>query len=403
MSVNQSITSTDYHAKMWAILLVTRNGDDRLGAISRSIANARVDLNPHQIDAALFALRSPLSRGVILADEVGLGKTIEAGLVLAQKWAERKRRVLVILPATLRKQWLQELSEKFFLPGIVLESRAFNKLRADGFPNPFDRDEQIVLCSYQFAAAKADEIRRIPWDLVVIDESHRMRNVYRPSSKTAKAIAEATGSAKKLLLTATPLQNSLQELYGLVSVIDEHVFGDLASFKEQFVKAADDSLRDELLRERLKPICTRTLRKQVLEYIRYTDRLPLTQEFFPSDEEQRLYEEVSAYLQRDILAALPAGQRTLITMVLRKLLASSTFAIATTLRRMVDRLEGRLAEAETAFADFEMLDEAEEEWEALNGDEPVDPVAIRDELVSLRRYAEHAEAISHNAKGDALL
>lgn len=403
MSVIQSFASTDYHAKLWAALLLLRSGDDRLGAISRSIANARVDLNPHQIDAALFALRSPLSRGSILADEVGLGKTVEAGLVLAQKWAEGKRRILIILPATLRKQWLQELAEKFYLPGLVLETRSFNRLRAEGRPNPFDLDDQIVLCSYQFAAARSFEIRRVPWDLVVIDEAHRMRNVYRPSNKTARAIADATISARKLLLTATPLQNSLLELYGLVSVIDDHVFGDLSSFREQFVKSIDEELRDTLLRERLRSICTRTLRKQVLEYIRYTERLPLTQEFFPTDEEQRLYEEVSAYLQRDILAALPAGQRGLITMVLRKLLASSTFAIATTLRRMVDRLEGRLAEAEAAFADYETLDDAEEEWDSLDSDEPVDPEAIREELDELRLYAEHAAAISNNAKGDALL
>lgn len=394
---------TDYHSKLWAALLSLRGGDDSLGAISRSIANARVDLNPHQIDAALFALRSPLSKGAILADEVGLGKTIEAGLVLAQKWAEGRRRVLIILPATLRKQWLQELAEKFYLPGIVMETRAFNRLRSEGFPNPFDRNGQIVLCSYQFAAAKADEIRHVPWDLVVIDESHRMRNVYRPSNKTAKAIVDATGSAKKLLLTATPLQNTLLELYGLVSIIDEHVFGDIASFKEQFIKESDDRLRDEMLRERLKPICTRTLRKQVTEYVRYTERLPITQEFFPTDEEQRVYEEVSAYLQRETLAALPAGQRMLITMVLRKLLASSTFAIATTLGRMVDRLEGRLAEAEAAFEDYEALEDAEEEWESAIGEQPVDPASIREELDELRRYTEHAAAISNNSKGDALL
>ena len=338
-----------------------------------------------------------------MADEVGLGKTVEAGLVLAQKWAEGKRQILVILPASLRKQWVQELAEKFYIPGIVLESRAFNRLRAEGYPNPFDQDNRVVLCSYQFAAAKAEMIQRVPWHLVVIDEAHRMRNVYRPSNRTAKAILEATTSARKLLLTATPLQNSLLELFGLVSVIDEHVFGDLSSFKEQFVKTADDGLRDERLRERLKPICTRTLRKQVVEYIRYTERIPLTQDFFPTDEEHRLYEEVSAYLQRDILAALPAGQRTLITMVLRKLLASSTFAIATTLRRMVDRLEGRLADAEAAFEDYDTLDEAEEEWEAIDGDNPIDPAVIREELDELRRYAEHAEAISHNAKGEALL
>ena len=80
---------TPYHSQYWANLLALRGTSGTIESLSRSISNARVDLNPHQVDAALFALRSPLCRGVILADEVGLGKTIEAGIVLAQRWAER--------------------------------------------------------------------------------------------------------------------------------------------------------------------------------------------------------------------------------------------------------------------------------------------------------------------------
>jgi len=112
---------TPYHSLYWALLLTTRGTSGTIGSLSRSIAGAKVDLNPHQVDAALFALRSPLSRGVILADEVGLGKTIEAGLVMAQRWAERRRRILVIAPAILRNQWRQELESKFFLPTAVVD------------------------------------------------------------------------------------------------------------------------------------------------------------------------------------------------------------------------------------------------------------------------------------------
>src|SRR5260221_7169464 len=114
------------------------------------LSDAQVDLNPHQIEAALFAFRNPFSRGAILADEVGLGKTIEAGLLLAQKWAERKRHLLVIVPANLRKQWAQELADKFYLPSVILESRTFNDAVRGGRLNPFHQPA-IVLCSYQFA------------------------------------------------------------------------------------------------------------------------------------------------------------------------------------------------------------------------------------------------------------
>src|SRR3954469_7820723 len=118
---------TYFHAKYWAHLLTLKGSSGSVENLSRSIANSRVDLNPHQVEAALFALRSPLSRGAILADEVGLGKTIEAGIILAQRWAERKRKILIIVPASLRKQWHQELSEKFFLPSVILETKTFNE------------------------------------------------------------------------------------------------------------------------------------------------------------------------------------------------------------------------------------------------------------------------------------
>ena len=132
-----TILTTAYHSKYWAAALTVKSPADSIDNLSRSIANARVDLNPHQVDAALFALRSPLSKGVILADEVGLGKTIEAALVIAQRWAERRRNILLIVPATLRKQWQQELDEKFFLPSVVLDSRAHSLAVKQGHLQPF--------------------------------------------------------------------------------------------------------------------------------------------------------------------------------------------------------------------------------------------------------------------------
>ncbi len=195
--------STFHHAQFWAHALTLRGSADSVDGLSRAISNARVDLNPHQVDAALFALRWPLTRGVMLADEVGLGKTIEAALVISQRWAEKRRRILVVVPAALRRQWQQELAEKFFLPSLVLESKSRKKLFAEGKANPFDLDDQIVICSYQFAAASQEQVAAVPWDLVVIDEAHRLRNIYKPGAKTAKAIAAAVGARPKLLLTAT--------------------------------------------------------------------------------------------------------------------------------------------------------------------------------------------------------
>ncbi len=155
---------TDFHAKLFAYELTRRYASDNVEKLATVLADAQVDLNPHQVEAALFAFRSPFSKGAILADEVGLGKTIEAGLLLAEKWAERKRRLLVIVPANLRKQWAQEMADKFFLPSVILEAKSFNETIREGNLNPFQQDG-LILCSYQFAKSKEPYLKQVPWDL----------------------------------------------------------------------------------------------------------------------------------------------------------------------------------------------------------------------------------------------
>lgn len=325
---------TPQQSQYLAWQLTRRAASDSIESLAATLVDAQVDLNPHQVDAALFACRNPLSRGVILADEVGLGKTIEAGLVIAQRRAERRRKILIITPANLRKQWHQELQDKFGLGSIILESKNYNALRKSQ-ANPFNQ-ENIIICSYQFAKSKADDIQRIHWDLAVLDEAHRLRNVYKSGNITARTLKEAmTHVHAKVLLTATPLQNTLLELYGLVSIIDDRVFGDLDSFRSQFTNRANHNA----LRARLAPVCKRTLRQQVQPYVSYTARRAIVQEFTPTAEERELSRFVADYLRRPNLQALPEGQRQLISLVLWKLLASSSRAIAGALATMAERLQ----------------------------------------------------------------
>jgi SNF2 family DNA or RNA helicase len=418
---------TPYHAKYFAFELTKRSSSDNLQKLVSSLLNAQVDLNPHQVEAALFAFKSPLSKGAILADEVGLGKTIEAGIVISQKWAERKKKILIIVPSNLRKQWNQELLDKFFLSSIILETPSFNQEIKKGNLNPFDQ-EQIVICSYHFARTKEPYISGIKWDLVVIDEAHRLRNVYKPTNKISNAVKKAVSHAPKILLTATPLQNSLLELYGLVSIIDDYTFGDLQSYKHQFSRLTGDDSFDDL-KNRLNPVCKRTLRRQVLEYIKFTNRLAITQEFVPLPEEQKLYELVSSYLQRNNLYALPAGQRQLMTLILRRLLASSTFAIAGTLEALATKLESLKSLQEqkedieaTISQDFEIYDEVRDEWtgewieEETDSDSgaplfekqekqytPEDIENINKEINDLNVFKQLAQSITKNSKGEVLL
>src|SRR5690606_8199364 len=295
-----------YHAKYFAYDLTRQLPANDIGKLTASLQDAQVDLNPHQVEAALFAFKSPLSKGAVLADEVGLGKTIEAGIILSQQWAERKRKLLIIGPSNLRKQWNRELADKFYLPSVILEAKSFNAQIKDGNLNPFNQEDAIIICSYHFAKNKAPYLKHINWDLVIIDEAHRLRNVYKPSNKIGNAIKDALAHCKKVLLTATPLQNSILELYGLVSLIDPYIFGDLKSFKSQFSRLVDQENYDDL-RNRLHPVCKRTLRRQVLEYIKYTERIPIVVEFAPGEDEMQLYWWVTEYLQREKLYALPSS------------------------------------------------------------------------------------------------
>jgi ERCC4-related helicase len=401
---------SDYHAIYYAHELSKRHSLNDSEKLATALADAQVDLNPHQLDAALFAFRSPLSKGTILADEVGLGKTIEAGLVIAQKWSERKRFILIITPANLRKQWAMEMAEKFYLPTFIIESKTYQQMKKDGNQNPFHQNG-IIICSYQYAAKMSEKIMTQPWDLAVIDEAHRLRNVYKPENKIAKAIKTALLNTPKILLTATPLQNSLMELYGLVSVIDEYAFGDDKSFKTQYARLVGEDTFDEL-KARLAPLCHRTLRRQVLEYIRYTNRIPLTEEFYPTKDENDLYDMVTVYLQRESLFALPNSQRQLITLILRKLLASSTFAIAGALDTLANRLKKLLKDPkieenlEELEKDIDEFDTEAEEWEATtekNELSTADKIAINAEIKELELFRDLAKGITENAKGHALL
>ena len=431
---------TPYHAKYFAYELTKRCSSNSLEKLSSTLSNAQVDLNPHQIEAALFAFRSPLSKGAILADEVGLGKTIEAGLVLSQKWAERKRNILLIVPSSLRKQWNDELQEKFFLPSIILEAKSFNQYIKEGNLNPFNQDDKIIICSYHFARSKSPYIKQSKWNLAVIDEAHRLRNVYKTSNKIAREIKDALAEVPKILLTATPLQNSLLELYGLVSIIDDHVFGDLKSFKANYARVSreQDIYENEIglvepkqemfidLRSRLKPVCIRTLRRQVLEYINYTERKPITQDYIPTEQEVLLYDGMSEYLQRTELYALPFSQRQLMTLILRKLLASSSFAIASTLDKLVYKLDQLIVDAKAKIPhqdndtagieqNFEAFEEISDEWIDDEEDEDdkdekenkvfsqEDIVSIEQEKADLEKFRNLAQKIYTNSKGEALL
>jgi superfamily II DNA or RNA helicase len=408
---------TPYQAKYFAHFLTRESVAEGQG-LAQSLSAARVDLNPHQVDAALFALRSPLSKGVLLADEVGLGKTIEAALVMAQRWWERQRLILLIAPASLRKQWAQELREKFSLPSIILDAKRMKDVAKAGDSSPLGASQGVIILSYEYAARIAPALRAIPWDLVVFDEAHKLRNVYKAAENSRAAILrDALLGRQKLLLTATPLQNNLMELFGLVSIIDDTFFGSQDAFRAEF-GGREDRASQTLLGHRLAPLCKRTLRRQVQKagLINYTNRLPKTFDFTPDQLEIDLYNHMSDFLQGDSLAVGKNG-RHLVTLVLRKILGSSSFAVAATLDKMIARLERKLPVDEEALDDIDGVEETVEEWreagqtgeaDALEAEadaaaDEIDPAQLKAEIELLKRYRDLASSIQTNAKGKALV
>ena len=400
---------TAHQSKYFAHELARSYANDHVGKLAGLLFDAQVEPKPHQIDAALFALNTPHLPGVLLADEVGLGKTIEAGIVITQFWSERRRRILIVAPASLRQQWKQELFEKFFIDAKILDSSAGQVSYQEDSPTT----ASVLICSYEYVIRQERNLLR-QWDLIVADEAHRLRNHWSGKNKAGLAMARIiANSHKTVFLTATPLQNKLEELYGIVSVFYPGYFYSLESFRERYVKGRAFSGDD--LAERVAMLSKRTLRKDADKYIRFTERLPLTVEFTPSKAEVKLYNLVNAYLQRADLAAFTGSQRHLIALILRKRLGSSTFAIASTLENIADRLERELEtgvhldDSEDFFVEEELTSD---EREALHEVDFPDQATtdtpssreelVRAEAVELRGFAALARSITVNEKAKKL-
>ena len=408
-----SAVITPHQAKYFATILKLkkRKGED---ALPGALVGAKIDLNPHQIEAARFALEALHNHhGVLLADEVGLGKTIEAGLVISQHWAEKRRRILVICPASLRKQWCTELREKFHLPALVLDRKEYDSLKQEGQdplkPNP----EKVLIMSFHFAFRIHQELAMKNWDLAVIDEAHKLRNIYR-GGIISRRIYEALLETPKVLLTATPFQNSLLELYGLSLFLDEELFGDKNYFISSYVHG--QNLED--LKNRLRPYTFRTLRSQVTHYVHYTNRIPLTINFTPTKEEREYMEAVSDFLRRDDLISVAPGHRHITLLVLYKLLASSPVAIAGAFEKMRERLEKLLKEASKqsfiSISTPELIQNIEEDLPSdieeklqdeisLTSSIKASPEKIQKEINELNYLINKAHSLKKDSKAIALL
>ena len=373
----------------------------------RCLLNTKIEINPHQINAFCAAIQALKTGGIVLADEVGLGKTIEAGLTLKYVLDSGAKRVLIALPATLRKQWEVELEEKFSLKATILDRLTVESNLSFWKSCLENRDKvRIVITSYDYSSKLMQRFPNLKWDFIIIDEAHNLRNVFH-GTKRAKRLYELSKGIPKILLTATPLQNSLSDLHGLISFIDPRIFGSEKVFNKRFIEGQD---YPELKRE-LIPVLYRTLRRDVGKYMDFKKREFRTIDFALSPDEVELYMRVNNFLKRDVLYSIPNANKGLIVLVIRKLLASSSYALIETFEVLKNRLqklyEGtKSANAQDGFALFWDFIEDEIDESAFEEIDDEDTLfqkqQIQAEMDEVDAIIETASRIQSNAKIKAL-
>lgn len=373
----------------------------------RCLLNTKIEINPHQINAFCAAIQALKTGGIVLADEVGLGKTIEAGLTLKYVLDSGAKRVLIALPATLRKQWEVELEEKFSLKATILDRLTVESNLSFWKSCLENRDKvRIVITSYDYSSKLMQRFPNLKWDFIIIDEAHNLRNVFH-GTKRAKRLYELSKGIPKILLTATPLQNSLSDLHGLISFIDPRIFGSEKVFNKRFIEGQD---YPELKRE-LIPVLYRTLRRDVGKYMDFKKRECRTIDFALSPDEVELYMRVNNFLKRDVLYSIPNANKGLIVLVIRKLLASSSYALIETFEVLKNRLqklyEGtKSANAQDGFALFWDFIEDEIDESAFEEIDDEDTLfqkqQIQAEMDEVDAIIETASRIQSNAKIKAL-
>jgi len=297
-------------------------------------ASSDIEIYPFQIAAASFALRSPYQKGAVLCDEAGMGKSHEAMLVINQKWLEGYSRILLVIPnADLLHQWTEMLERFYTVPYVVLTNRdQWRQNTSEDNSNAFIQDA-IVITTYDFAADNEEAAKVVNWDLTVFEEANALSPVYQEDNKQAKALKRIAGDSFKLLLTGTPIEKNIMDLYGLIWFIDKTLLPGEKEFLARYLNYPE-------LSERVSRYCFRTLRSQAKHYAKVTERVLLTVEYTPGKAERQLYDLLYAYINQPEKRAFPEMNQYDLALRLLGLLGSSTAAILQTIKGIVKRLQG---------------------------------------------------------------
>ena len=340
---------TQFHAYYAARMLACATEEDALASV---FASSNIQVYPFQIAAASFALRSPYQKGVILCDEAGMGKSHEAMLIMNQRWMEGRNRILLCIPnADLLVQWTDLIERYYSVPYVTMTSRSdWADHTDDEHPNGFEQDG-IVITTYDFAAEHEAEAASIAWDFVVFEEANALSGVYREENRQARALWRIAGNAFKLLLTGTPIEKNIMDLYGLIWFIDPKILPDEQTFLARYLRRPENYPE---LAERVGKYCFRTLRSQAKGYAKVPERVLLTYEYTPSPEERHVYDLLYAYVTKTEKLAFPEMDSYDLALRLIGLQGSSTAAIRQTITGIIARL-GKMENADEEIAQLQEI------------------------------------------------
>ena len=319
--------ASPFHAYYQARQLAQLPDDEQLIPV---YASSDIQIYPFQLAAAHFALRSPYQKGVVLCDEAGLGKSHEAMLVITQKWLEGCSRILLVIPnADLLHQWVELLEQHYTVPYVVLTHRDhWQQNTSPDNPNAFIQDA-LIITTYDFAADHEEAAKVVNWDLTVFEEANTLSSVYQEDNKQAKALKRIAGDSFKLLLTGTPIEKNIMDLYGLIWFIDETVLPREREFLARYLRRPENYPE---LSGLVSPYCFRTLRSQAKRYAKVPERVLMTVEYTPSSQERNLYELLYTYINQPEKKAFPEMNQYDLALRLLGLLGSSTAAVLQTIK-----------------------------------------------------------------------
>lgn len=338
------MTSTPFHAYYTARILESLQDDDKF---IPTFASSDIKVYPYQVGAALFATRSPYNKGVVLMDESGLGKSTEAMLVVTQKWYEGKNRILILVPnSDLLIQWEKLIENRYSIPFVTIS----NALQLESTGNTFEQDA-AVLTTFDFAVQNSTLVEQIAWDVTVFEEASLLSSVYKEDNKQARILKQITDSSFKVLLTGTPIEKNILDLYGLMYFIDEIILPSEQEYMSRYFRKPENYPE---LAQLVSKYCFRTLRSQAKRYAKIPERIVITCEFEQSKEEKILYDMLKTYIDKPQKFAFPEMNPYDLALMLFDLQGSSTPAITKSLEGIISRLE-KLPGAETELAEFKVM------------------------------------------------